>query len=151
MCRRCIDLSSLKDFVERQQGPAIRSKKAVLLVLTSQDQLGDSGKKTGWSVPEVGSVHAVFKDADYNVIFASPKGGIAPHDPDSVATNDSKSFYHNTEKMGLTKTTLPIGDAISTDFDCVFYIGGAGCMWDFPDCIESQTLACSSQREALVI
>mmetsp|Transcript_482 Transcript_482/g.1056 ORF Transcript_482/g.1056 Transcript_482/m.1056 type:complete len:251 (+) Transcript_482:151-903(+) len=143
MCRRCIDLSSLKDFVDRQQAPpAVRTKRAVLIVLTSNDKLGDTGKNTGWSLPEVASIHAVFQAADFKTVYASPKGGIAPLDTDSVAADEaSRSFHQNEETLRLTKTTIPIADAVSTDFDCVFYVGGAGGNWDLPDCTESQALA----------
>eukprot|EP00959_Pyramimonas_sp_CCMP1952_P084217 1761546-Pyramimonas_sp.AAC.3 len=113
------------------------------MVLTSNNRLGDTGKFTGWSLKEAAHSHAVFKAADFKIVYASPKGGHAPLDADSLTAADdvSRSFYQREETLGLTKTTIPIADTDATDFDCVFYVGGAGCMWDFPECIESQTLA----------
>jgi hypothetical protein len=138
-------LSSLKEFVARQEAPVATVRRAILMVLTSHEMMGDTGNKTGWCLPEAAHAHSVFTSHGYTNIYASPKGGVAPLDPASIAAGVSDAismyFYKIEDNLGLTKATIPIGSVKSSDFDCVFYVGGAGALWDFPDCEESRALA----------
>ena len=111
------------------------SGKRVLIVLTSNDDLGDSGQKTGWYLPEAAHPYNVFKAAGCTISWASPKGGEAPVDADSLDMNDAgnKTFWENEETKNMTKNTMKLSDCKSDDYDCIFFAGGFGVMWDFPD------------------
>lgn len=116
----------------------------VLIVLTSHGQMGNTGKPTGWYLPEVAHPYHVFKVAGYSCTFISPKGGKAPMDPSSAeAFKDDKicqEFLANKEVMGLIDNTLTAAK-VSGDFDVVFYAGGHGPMFDIPEDLAIAALA----------
>ena len=91
--------------------------------------------KTGWYLPEAAHPYQEFTAAGHNVTFASIKGGLAPVDPSSLDMNDAgnKAFYEGEATRALTEKTMKLSDAKSADYDAVFYVGGFGTMWDFPD------------------
>ena len=104
-------------------------------MLTSHDQLGDTGTKTGWYLPEAAHPYNEFKTAGCKISWASPKGGEAPVDPNSLDMSDAgnKLFWENEETRNMTKNTIKLFDCKSADYDCIFFVGGFGVMWDFPD------------------
>ncbi|RYY78902.1 MAG: type 1 glutamine amidotransferase domain-containing protein [Moraxellaceae bacterium] len=106
----------------------------VLMVLTSHDQLGNTGKKTGFWLEEFTSPYYVFKDAGANIVIASPKGGQPPLDPKSDApdaqTDSTRRFAKDSEAQQQLATTLPLDQINAADFDTVFYAGGHGPLWD---------------------
>ncbi len=116
----------------------------ILMVLTSHDQLGSTGKKTGLWLEEFASPYYTFKDAGADVVLASPKGGHPPVDPTSeelkfqtVATLRFKIDAAAKEQFAATKRL----DSISPlDFDAVFYPGGHGPMWDLAEDQHSKAL-----------
>ncbi len=55
----------------------------ILVVLTSHDRLGDTGRKTGFWLEELAAPYYAFKDAGAEFVLASPKGGQPPLDPKS--------------------------------------------------------------------
>ena len=112
----------------------VDSAKRVLMVYTSNDKLGETGEKTGWYLPEASHPYAVFKAAGYTITHASIKGGVAPLDESSLDLNDAenKAFWEG-EGKGLTETTVKLSDCKTEDFDAIFFVGGFGTMWDFPD------------------
>src|SRR5687768_6668529 len=65
-----------------RQGETSMEKRA-LIVITSNDRLGDTGKKTGWYLSEVTHVYYPLVEAGFTVDFASPRGGAAPMDESS--------------------------------------------------------------------
>ncbi|KAK3389321.1 class I glutamine amidotransferase-like protein [Podospora didyma] len=105
----------------------------VLIVLTSHDKLGDTGKKTGWYLPEFAHPYDAFTKAGFEITVASPAGGVAPLDPSSVEMfqddssvcflNNNKSLWEKTEKLS---TFLGKAD----NFDVLFYPGGHGPVFD---------------------
>lgn len=105
----------------------------ILVVLTSHDQMGNTGKPTGWYLPELAHPYDVFVKAGAELAFASPKGGVAPLDPVSVDMfkDDSSVNFLNNHK-NLWETTKPLSEfADAADkFDAVFYPGGHGPMFD---------------------
>lgn len=120
------------------------NQKRILMVLTSNDKLGETGEQTGWYLPEVAHPHQVFTKAGCKLTYASIKGGVAPLDEGSVtasADEGSQVFFKDEALMKLTKETIPIGEAKAADYDVIFYAGGFGVMWDFPDSAESAKLA----------
>lgn len=121
-----------------------KAAKRVLMVLTSNDKLGSTGEQTGWYLPEVAHPHKVFTDAGFQLTYASIKGGEAPLDVGSIEASqdeESQAFYKDEAAMKLTKETIPIAEAKASDYDVIFYAGGFGTMWDFPDSKASSDLA----------
>jgi len=109
----------------------------ILIVLTSHDQLGDSGKKTGFWLEELAAPYFVLKDAGAGITLASPKGGQPPLDPKSDLpenqTELTKRFRTDTAAQAQLADTKKLADVSANDFDAVFYPGGHGPMWDMPD------------------
>lgn len=109
----------------------------ILIVLTSHDQLGDTGKKTGFWLEEFAAPYYVLKDAGAAIAVASPKGGLPPLDPKSEVpefqTELTKRFRTDTGAQAELANTKKLADVSADDFDAVFYLGGHGPMWDMPD------------------
>lgn len=109
----------------------------ILIVLTSHDQLGDTGKKTGFWLEEFAAPYYVLKDAGAAIAVASPKGGLPPLDPKSEVsefqTELTQRFRTDTAAQAELAHTKKLADVSADDFDAVFYPGGHGPMWDMPD------------------
>ncbi|MGE6608329.1 type 1 glutamine amidotransferase domain-containing protein [Halomonas sp. NPDC076908] len=109
----------------------------ILLVVTSHDQLGDTGKKTGFWLEELAAPYYAFIDAGAELTLASPAGGQPPLDPASSApdaqTDATKRFEADTEAMQVLATTHKLADINLADFDAVFYPGGHGPLWDLAE------------------
>jgi putative intracellular protease/amidase len=109
----------------------------ILIVLTSHDQLGDTGKKTGFWLEEFAAPYYLLKDAGAAIALASPKGGLPPLDPKSdlpeFQTELTKRFRTDTAAQAELANTKKLADVSADDFDAVFYPGGHGPMWDMPD------------------
>ncbi|MBV8551634.1 MAG: type 1 glutamine amidotransferase domain-containing protein [Acidobacteriaceae bacterium] len=109
----------------------------ILMVLTSHDQLGNTGRKTGFWLEEFAAPYYVFRDAGAEVTLASPKGGQPPIDPKSdLPENQTPAmarFKQDPEAQKALSQTLKLSDIKSEDFDTVFYPGGHGPMWDLAE------------------
>ena len=116
----------------------------ILLVLTSHDQLGNTGHKTGFWLEEFASPYYVFKDAGAQITLASPKGGQPPIDPKSDApdaqTAATRRFAEDAEAQQLLATSLPLAQVRAEDFDALFYPGGHGPPWDLAEAATSIAL-----------
>ncbi len=106
----------------------------ILMILTSHDQLGETGKKTGFWLEEFAAPYYVFKDAGADITIASPKGGQPPLDPKSDApdaqTDATERFRADAEANTALATTHMLADLTIADYDAVFYPGGHGPLWD---------------------
>ncbi|OLF38240.1 type 1 glutamine amidotransferase domain-containing protein [Psychrobacter sp. Cmf 22.2] len=106
----------------------------ILMVLTSHDELGDTGKKTGFWLEEFAAPYYAFLDAGVNVTLASPAGGQPPLDPSSdtedAQTKDTKRFKEDSDAQKHLANTKKLADMKAEDFDSVFYPGGHGPLWD---------------------
>ena len=106
----------------------------VLFVLTSHNKMGDTGKPTGWYLPEFAHPYDVLEKAGVDITVASPKGGEAPLDPSSVEMfkSDEASQTFLKTKESLWKNTHKLSDFAgkAKDFDAIFYVGGHGPMFD---------------------
>lgn len=106
----------------------------ILIVLTSHDQLGSTGKKTGFWLEELAAPYYVFKDAGAAVTLASPRGGQPPLDPKSAdpdaLTDATRRFNADAEATAALAKTARLADMKVADFDAVFYPGGHGPLWD---------------------
>ncbi|WP_349998777.1 type 1 glutamine amidotransferase domain-containing protein [Stenotrophomonas lacuserhaii] len=109
----------------------------VLIVLTSHDQLGDTGKKTGFWLEELAAPYYTFKDAGAEIVLASPKGGQPPLDPKSnepdFQTALTRRFEADAEANAQLARTVRLDSVAQADFDTVFYPGGHGPLWDLAE------------------
>ena len=109
----------------------------ILMILTSHDQLGNTGRKTGFWLEEFAAPYYVFRDAGAELTLASPKGGQPPIDPKSdLPENQTPAMRRfkidEVAQMDLAQT-VKLADVKSEDFDTIFYVGGHGPMWDLVD------------------
>jgi putative intracellular protease/amidase len=109
----------------------------ILMVLTSHDKLGNTGRKTGFWLEELAAPYFVFKDAGAEIVLASPKGGQPPLDPKSNEPNFQTALTHRFEADAAANaqlaSTLRLDSVKQEDYDTVFYPGGHGPMWDLAD------------------
>jgi putative intracellular protease/amidase len=113
---------------------ALRAERSrVLIVVTSHDQLGTTGRKTGYYLPEVSHPAQALVEAGYDIDFVSPQGGHAPLDPASSGTEDPSNrwFLENKALSGKLERTLRPDEVRAGDYAGIFYAGGHGTMWDF--------------------
>jgi putative intracellular protease/amidase len=116
----------------------------ILMVLTSHDRLGDTGKKTGFWLEEFAAPYYVLKDAGHEITLASPKGGQPPVDPKSdepaSQTDATRRFRSDQEAQAQLASTERLDSVRSSDFDGVFYPGGHGPLWDLAEDPQSKAL-----------
>jgi putative intracellular protease/amidase len=109
----------------------------ILMVFTSHDILGSTGRKTGFWLEEGAAPYYVFRDAGVELTLVSPKGGQPPIDPKSdLPENQTPAMARFKEDAAAQKVfanTKKLSDVRSEDFDAVFYPGGHGPMWDLVD------------------
>ncbi|WP_454782297.1 type 1 glutamine amidotransferase domain-containing protein [Legionella sp. WA2022007384] len=109
----------------------------ILMVLTSHDQLGNTGHKTGFWLEEWAAPYYVFLDAGIEVTLASPKGGQPPIDPKSDLPENQTPAMERFKKDDRAKKalsqTVKLGDIKAEDFDTIFYAGGHGPLWDLAE------------------
>src|SRR3954465_247492 len=116
----------------------------ILMVLTSHDQLGNTGRKTGFWLEEFAAPYFVFRDAGVDRPLASPKGGLPPVDPKSdLPENQTDAMARFKQDAAAQKdlaNTSLLSNMKSDDFDTVFYVGGHGPMWDLAESAVSVAL-----------
>lgn len=109
----------------------------ILTVLTSHDQLGNTGEMTGFWLEELAAPYYVFQDAGAEVVLASPKGGQPPLDPKSAdpafQTEATRRFEADPAAKAALAATVPLDQIRLSDFDAVFYPGGHGPLWDLAE------------------
>ena len=109
----------------------------ILMVLTSHDQLGNTGVKTGFWLEEFAAPYYAFKDAGAVITVASPLGGQPPLDPKSDAadsqTDATRRFKADSAAQAVLASTLTLKEVAAADFDAVFYPGGHGPLWDLAE------------------
>lgn len=107
------------------------------MILTSHDQLGDTGHKTGFWLEEFASPYYVFKDANADITLASPEGGQPPLDPKSdeadFQTDATRRFKEDADAQAALANTSKLADVSPENFDAVFYPGGHGPLWDLAE------------------
>jgi putative intracellular protease/amidase len=125
-------LSLFKDVVKDKE-----KNMRILMVLTSHDQLGNTGRKTGFWLEEFAAPYFVFRDAGADLTLASPKGGQPPIDPKSDLPENQTAamarFKKDKDAQTALAHTVKLSDMKAEDFDTIFYVGGHGPMWDLVD------------------
>lgn len=118
--------------------------KKVLFVLTSHDELGNTGQKTGFWTEELAAPYYALSDKGVEITLASPKGGLPPIDPKSEDPSSQTEATRRMDKdivlQDKLKNTYKLSDVKSEDFDAVFYPGGHGPLWDLAEDKISQQL-----------
>lgn len=116
----------------------------ILMVLTSHDTLGETGKKTGFWLEEFAAPYYVFKDAGVDITLASPSGGQPPLDPASdgeeAQTEDTRRFRSDDAAQAELANTVILASVKADDFDAVFFPGGHGPLWDLAENADSIAL-----------
>ncbi|MCP1204228.1 type 1 glutamine amidotransferase domain-containing protein [Pantoea sp. B550] len=106
----------------------------ILMVLTSHDELGTTGKKTGFWLEELAAPYYAFLDAGAEITLASPKGGQPPLDPKSdepdSQTDETRRFHADSAAQAALASTVRLDTVNQETFDAVFYPGGHGPLWD---------------------
>ncbi len=109
----------------------------VLIVLTSHDQLGNTGRKTGFWLEELAAPYFALKQAGAEIVLASPKGGRPPLDPKSnepaFQTDETRRFEADAQATAQLAATVQLDSVKQADFDAVFYPGGHGPLWDLAE------------------
>jgi putative intracellular protease/amidase len=127
--------TNLHTILKTKQGGIM--SKHVLMVMTSHELMGDTGKKTGMWLEEFAAPYYAFKDAGYTLTLASPMGGQVPIDPNSLAddamTDDAIRYTKDEVARSAVASTIPLEDVRADEFDAVFYPGGHGPLWDLSD------------------
>lgn len=116
----------------------------ILIVLTSHDTLGDTGRKTGFWQEEFAAPYYAFLDAGATLTLASPQGGQPPLDPKSddpdAQTDDTRRFRQDAEAQRRLANTRRLAEVQAADYDAVFYPGGHGPLWDLAEDAKSVSL-----------
>ena len=109
----------------------------ILMVLTSNGRLGNTGQKTGLWLEEFAAPYYVFKDNDMQVTLASPAGGQPPIDPKSddpdAQTEATRRFQDDADAQERFANTVRLETIDPEDFDAIFYPGGHGPLWDLAE------------------
>jgi putative intracellular protease/amidase len=109
----------------------------ILMVLTSHDELGNTGRKTGFWLEELAAPYYAFQDAGAEIVLASPKGGQPPLDPKSdepaSQTDLTRRFEADAAAKAQLAATVRLDSVSQADFDTVFYPGGHGPLWDLAE------------------
>lgn len=131
-----LSIVSLTGFAQENQ-PATHSGKKILFVVTSHDQLGSTGKKTGLWIEEFATPYYYLISQGAKITIASPKGGQAPIDPKSneasFQTESTRKFFADPATQKKLAHTVLLSKVNQKDYDAVFYPGGHGPMWDLSE------------------
>lgn len=113
----------------------------ILAVVTSSDQMGTSGKSTGYELTELSRAYYVFRANGFEVDIASPLGGEPPVvlDGDDMGKYDY-AFLNDSIAQYKTSHTIAMEDVVAADYEAVFFVGGKGAMFDFPENADIQSL-----------
>lgn len=106
---------------------------AILFAVTNHGQLGDTGESTGYYVPEAAHAWKVFRSAGYRVDFVSPAGGAVPRTGADTSDPAQREFLGDPAVTAALQATARPADLDPAGYDAIFYVGGHGTMWDFPD------------------
>lgn len=126
--------TSQKSDIPYLQQPVLQNRGKILAVVTSVDVMGTSGKKTGYELTELARAYWVFQTNGFEVDIASTKGGEPPIvlDDDDMREYDY-AFLNDPIAQAKVTNTLLIDDVNPADYEAVFFVGGKGAMFDFPD------------------
>ncbi|UII29717.1 type 1 glutamine amidotransferase domain-containing protein [Fulvivirga ulvae] len=123
---------SVFGYAQSSKNNVIKSPK-VLMVLSSHKQLGNTGKETGFYLSEATHAYDVFRAKGFTIDIISPKGGKAPVDGFDLKDAVNKKLWNDKEFKHKIENTLTPDEVNASDYDAIYYAGGHGTMWDFPE------------------
>lgn len=123
----------------------------VLLVLTSHAELGETGKSTGFYLTELTHPYQVFQQAGLELELASPGGGHPPIDGLEKADEESKELLENPDFKERLSSTMPLAEVDFSEYEAIFFAGGHGTMWDFPENADIQRLVSGIYEQGGVV
>lgn len=126
-------------------------EKSAILVLTNHSSLGTTGKATGAYLSEVTHPYEVFTNAGYTITMASPLGGAAPIDPKATEGPINERYLADEKFMKALQATVKLSEVDVTAADIIFFAGGHGAMWDFPQSEDVQEAVRSGYEGGTVI
>ncbi len=133
----CNSTDEPKNLLEKAPTIETQHMKTVLFVLTSHDELGSTGEKTGFWIEEFAAPYYFLKDNGVDITLASPKGGQPPIDPKSelpdFQTEATERFNTDKKTQAVLSQTLKLSSVNEADYDAVFYPGGHGPLWDLAE------------------
>jgi putative intracellular protease/amidase len=116
----------------------------ILMVLTSHNELGNTGEKTGFWLEEFAAPYYVLKEAGHDITLASPEGGQPPLDPKSDSpdfqTDATRRFNQDSAAQAELASTKKLEEIDPSNFDGVFYPGGHGPLWDLANSVKSRSI-----------
>ncbi len=127
-------LSTLTSSISYADSITSKSER-ILIVLTSHTELGNTGQKTGFWLPELTHPYYEFTEAGYEVDVASIEGGMAPVDGKAFKEEDEyhQVFLNDAKLMAKVIQSLALAEVDPNDYQVIMFAGGSGPMWDFPD------------------
>jgi putative intracellular protease/amidase len=131
-------------FSNQTNAQSLKSKKMekkILFVVSSHSEKGNTGEKTGYYLGEVTHAWEVLKDAGYEIDFVSPKGGTPPVDGLNLDDAVNKSFWEDAKYRAKIDNSMKPAEVKPSDYVAIYYAGGHGTMWDFPENTEIATIA----------
>jgi putative intracellular protease/amidase len=143
-------------FIQLQLERPMNTTLKILIIVTSNATMGDTGKPTGMWFEELATPYYAFLDAGVDVQIASIAGGETPIDPRSKKPKGEnppnvERFMSDATAMEKLKGTLPLKLADTKGFDAVFIPGGHGTMWDLPSSPDVSRIVSSAWVEGLVV
>ncbi|ALO15214.1 Molecular chaperone Hsp31 and glyoxalase 3 [Salinivirga cyanobacteriivorans] len=111
----------------------------ILMVITSHGLLGETGDSTGYYLSEVSHAYYTFKEAGFQITFASPEGGKSPIDGKNMKDPLNKKFMTDKTAQKAIQNAIPANEVNPSDYRAIYYAGGHGTMWDFPQNSALQT------------
>lgn len=129
----CKNKSNTSESDAKPETEAPKTLKKILFVVTSHDEKGNTGEKTGYYLGEVSHPWDVLHTAGYEIDFVSPKGGKAPVDAFDMSDSINKKFWDNDVYRNKIENTKKPSDINPDDYIAIHYAGGHGAMWDFAD------------------
>lgn len=131
----CVGVNSQQLPKETKQTKETKQMRKALVVITSHSQLGNTGRSTGYYLSEAAPPYFALTEAGFDVAFVSPQGGKAPMDEKSKDLSDpqNRNFLENPAHMAKIENTLRPDQVRAEEYDAIFFAGGHGTMWDFPD------------------
>jgi putative intracellular protease/amidase len=118
-----------------------KMEKKILFVVSSHFEKGNTGEKTGYYLAEVSHAWEVLKNAGYEIDFVSPKGGTPPVDGLNLNDEVNKSFWEDAKYRAKIDNSMKPSDVKPSDYAAIYYAGGHGTMWDFPENKEIAAIA----------
>lgn len=146
------ELAYLSTFTNNSASQSLPSRGRILAVVTSASTMGESGKKTGYELTELSRAYYVFRANGFDVDIASPKGGLPPIviDNDDMGQYDY-AFLNDVYAQEKATNSLPINEVDPSLYEAVYFIGGKGAMFDFPDNLSIQQITASIYQQGGVI